>query len=81
MGIKWEDVRIFRSPITNELYLGKGKESKIGFYITTDKSKPVTEEIKVAIMSYMDEICKRENLETIGFECQAGTLSWTRNIE
>ena len=62
MGIKWEDVKIGTSVITNQIYLGKVKHNKenprIGIW--TDKSGDKTNEVLVAVFDHMIERMKQE---------------------
>ena len=55
MGIKWSDVKIGTSPITNNIYLGKVKPDKINpnLGIWTDKSGDKTKEVLVAVFEHM----------------------------
>ena len=50
--IKWENVKIGVSPLTNEIYIGKTKKTKLGEE-WTDKSGPMTEDFIRAVMTYM----------------------------
>ena len=62
MGIKWEDVKIGTSVLTNQICLGKIKfdkeNSKIGIW--TDKSGDKTNEVLVAVFDHMVERMKQE---------------------
>jgi len=55
MGIKWDDVKIGTSPITNNIYIGKVKPDKTNpnLGIWTDKSGDKTKEVIVAVIEHM----------------------------
>ena len=55
MGIKWNDVKIGTSHITNNIYLGKVKPDKTNptLGIWTDKSGDKTKEVIVAVIEHM----------------------------
>ncbi|MFS1518590.1 hypothetical protein V1503_19315 [Bacillus sp. SCS-151] len=75
MGIKWSDIKVLNSPMTNNLYIGKvGTDGRTAL----DKSEDRTEEIKAAIMAHMDRLCIIEKTDTIKINSDAGTLTWKR---
>jgi len=78
MGIKWEDVRILNSPITNEIYLGKGRADKTrpGVWIAADKSKDITDELLSAAMGYMDRWANDHKCRGMEIANTMGTLTW-----
>ena len=55
MGIKWEDVKIGTSVVTNNIYLGKVKPEKSNpnLAVWTDKSGDKTKEVLVAVFEHM----------------------------
>jgi len=62
MGIKWNDVKIGTSAITNQIYLGKikldKKNPKLGIW--TDKSGDKTKEVLVAVFEHMIKRMEQE---------------------
>lgn len=62
MGIKWKDVKIGTSVLTNEICLGKVKldkeNPKLGIW--TDKSGDKTNEVLVAVFEHMVKRMKQE---------------------
>ena len=64
MGIKWEDVKIGTSVLTNQIYLYLGKVNldkknpQLGKW--TDRSGDKTDEVLVAVFEHMVERMKRE---------------------
>ena len=62
MGIKWEDVKIGTSALTNQIYLGKIKLDKKypKQFIWTDKSGDKTNEVLVAVFEHMVQRMKAE---------------------
>lgn len=81
LGIKWEDVRILNSPITNQIYLGKTKQIKgikVGGCIATDKSLDRTDEILASVMCYMDQWCHEHQAKGMEIKNQMGTLTWRK---
>jgi len=83
MGIKWDDVRILNSPITNQIYLGKGKADKKypGVWIATDKSKDRTDEMLSATMGYMDRWANDNKCKGMEISNVMGTLTWRKKDE
>ena len=67
MAIKWDDVKIGNSILTNTIYIGKTKVDKHGVQCWTDRSGDKTEECVKAVMDYMLGLCKEDNLQEISF--------------
>lgn len=67
MGIKWHDVKIGSSILTNNIYIGKVRRDKSGMQIFTDKSGDKTKECVKAVMEHMLGLCEKDNLQSITF--------------
>lgn len=80
MGIKWEDVRILNSPLTNNIVLGKGKTDG-GLFIATDRSKDKTDEILSAVMCYMDQWATDNKCKGMQITYSKGLLTWKKAEE
>ena len=80
MGIKWEDVRILNSPISNKIYLGKGKRDtrNPGLIISTDKSQDRTDEILAVVMVYMDTWSSENKSKGMEIKNVMGSLTWRK---
>ena len=76
MGIKWENIRILTSPITNKIYLGK--LDKTGMF-ATDKSKDMAEEMTDAVAGHLHRSLK-EGDTGIVINYETGTLTWKNNV-
>jgi hypothetical protein len=77
MGIKWENIRVLHSPLTNNIYIGKLNKNGL---TTSDKSDDRTNEIQSALAAHLDIWCERNNAEAVEIEFPAGTLIWKRKI-
>lgn len=53
MGIKWSNVKVGVSPVTNEIYIGKVEKISDEITFWKDKSDDKTDEIVKAVMVYM----------------------------
>ena len=53
MSIKWEDVKVRTTMLTNSIVLGKTKKDKNGFEYFVDKSKDKTDEILLAVCEHL----------------------------
>ncbi len=51
--IKWEDIKIAPTGITNRIVLGKTKKLKNGAEVWTDKSEDKTDEVVGAVADYL----------------------------
>jgi hypothetical protein len=81
MGIKWADVRILNSPLTNQIVLGKviyPKDMVRGGCIATDKSKDKTDEILSCVMKYMDTWADDNNCKGMEIKNERGSLTWRK---
>ena len=65
MAIKWEDVKVGVSPITNNIYIGKTKVEKDGLEIWTDRSGDKTHKILLAVIEWFMVRNKYENKDSI----------------
>lgn len=52
MAIKWEDVKVGVSPITNSIFIGKTNVKKDGLEIWTDRSDDKKNEILLAVIEW-----------------------------
>ena len=75
--IKWENIKVLNSALTNKIYLGKVDKTGLK---TTDKSGERTDEIINAVMQYLDNEL-RGNEKKIIITCQAGQLTWERKVK
>lgn len=60
MGIKWQDVKVGSSVLTNNIYIGKVKKEKSGFEIWTDRSGDMTNQFIGAVKEHLKLRCERE---------------------
>lgn len=67
MAIKWDDVKIGCSLLTNTIYLGKVKKDKDGFELWTDKSGDKTQDCVKAVMEHMLGLCEERKSDTATF--------------
>ena len=62
MGVKWDDVKIGTSVLTNQIYLGKvnldKKNPQLGKW--TDRSGDKTDEVIIAVFEHMVQRMKQE---------------------
>lgn len=68
--IKWNDVHVGVSPITNEIYIGKSKPvegARPGTSMWIDKSEAKTEEVVKAVMDHMLGQCRDQKVEQLEF--------------
>jgi len=81
MGIKWEDIQIGNSPLTNSIFIGKSKPMKDNprVSIWTDKSEDMSEDCMYAVYCKL----KQEQMERddgkpyVGYEYADGSkLIW-----
>ena len=63
MGIKWDNIKVGVSPITNSIYIGKTKKNG-DKELWTDKSEDRTEEIIKCVMVHMLKIYDKEGKST-----------------
>jgi len=75
MAIKWSNIRVLLSPLSNEIFLGKYDSAKM---MTTDRSEDVSEQVKAIIMMHMDNICAENNWVGCEFESEVGYLRYTK---
>lgn len=68
MGIKWNDVKLGCSILSNIIYIGKVKRDKDGMQLWTDKSGDKTDECVKAVMEHMMTTCKEQNKNTTAYE-------------
>lgn len=59
MAIKWENIKVGVSPITNSIYIGKTKKNGDN-ELWTDKSEDKTEEIIKCVMVHMLNLRDKE---------------------
>ena len=86
MGIKWSDVKIGTSPITNNIYLGKVKPDKINpnLGIWTDKSGDKTKEVLVAVFEHMVRRMRVEGYtgyQLDGYELSIRKMEYDEEVE
>jgi ribosomal protein L31E len=74
--IKWEDIKVLNSPLTNAIYLGK--LDKKGMF-AIDKSKDRADEIIAAVMEHLDRKLNKGETKIV-ITCELGTLTWERKI-
>lgn len=72
--MKWENIRVLHSPLTNNIYLGKLNNDGS----SSDKSDDRTNEIQSAMLAHLDEWCNRNNTNSVVISCAAGTLTWEK---
>lgn len=60
MGIKWQDVKVGSSVLTNNIYIGKVKKDKSGFEIWTDRSGDMTDQFIGAVKEHLKNRCEGE---------------------
>lgn len=65
MAIKWEDVKVGVSPITNSIFIGKTKVEKDGLEIWTDRSDDKKNDILLAVIEWFMVRNKYENKDSI----------------
>jgi hypothetical protein len=75
LGIKWDNIKILISPITNKIFLGK--LDKTGMF-ATDKSKDRTDEMIDAVAGYLNKSTKGDDTG-IAIRYESGTLTWKKN--
>jgi len=78
MGIRWSNIKVLLSPISNEIFLGKYNSSRM---MATDRSEDISEQVKAIMMLHMENICKDNNWEACEFESEAGYLRFFRKEE
>ena len=65
MSIKWEDVKVGVSPLTNSIFIGKTKVEKGGLETWTDRSDDKKHEILLAVMEWFMVRNRYENKDSI----------------
>lgn len=73
MGIKWNDIKLGVSPLSNNIYIGKVKRDTKGLLIFSDKSGDMTKQCVKAVMEHMLQQCDEENNQitfTIEGKCE-----------
>ena len=77
MGIKWSDIKIGISPLTNKLYIGKTRRDKDGYELWTDKSPDMTDSMIRFVKEHLKERCREEEFKDgIYLNFKDGTLSF-----
>jgi len=74
MGIKWENVKVFVSPLSNNIYLGK--IDKTGVF-ATDRSEDKSREVIGSTIIHLDNDIKKGESKIV-IEYATGTLTWER---
>ena len=65
MAIKWEDIKVGVSQITNSIFIGKTKVEKDGLEIWTDRSDDKKHEILLAVIEWFMVRNRYENKDSI----------------
>ena len=75
MGIKWENIKILMSPLTNNIYLGK--LDKTGMF-ARDKSEDRSKEITDTVAAHLNRSLPKGKNKVV-IEYNDGTLTWKRS--
>lgn len=81
MAIKWEDVKIGCSMLTDTIYIGKVKKSNSGNVIWTDRSGDKTDECVKAVMEHMLGLCREDGSKSITFTIDGICKLTLENLE
>lgn len=65
MSIKWEDIKVGVSPLTNSIFIGKTKAEKGGLETWTDRSDDKKHEILLAVIEWFMVRNRYENKDSI----------------
>lgn len=78
MGIKWDDIKVGSSLLTNRIYIGKAKKDKHGLEIWMDKSGDMTDKFIIAVKQHLQQRCQDEEefKDGIRLNFKDGTLSF-----
>lgn len=78
MGIKWDDIKVGSSLLTNRIYIGKAKKDKHGLEIWIDKSGDMTDQFIRAVKQHLQQRCQDEEefKDGIHLNFKDGTLSF-----
>ena len=70
MGIKWEDVKLGVSPLTQNIYIGKIKPmgGSDGLEVWTDKSEDKTNDVLIAVVEWFIYLKKYEDKSKFSLE-------------
>lgn len=63
--IKWQDVKVGASPLTNSMFIGKTKKDKNGLELWTDRSDDKTQEVLKATMDWFNSRYKYEDKDSV----------------
>lgn len=66
--IKWEDIKLGASPITNNIYIGKTKVDKDGLEMWTDRSGDKTQDVLKAVLDWFYARHKYEKKDSVQIE-------------
>ncbi len=63
--IKWENIKLGASPITNNIYIGKTKVDKDGLEIWTDRSGDMTQDVLKVVLDWFNDRYKYEDKDSV----------------